>query len=199
MASVHFTSWSKQCRRLSTSNFIIRWITAVSMLMDFIIPWLTTRTVIYPCHWSALPALRYAMLSWSGNKTKVFIWKLPSLSWKRTDWIIRTTSIIRMTVVRSHPAALQLVPSYLPRLVLQTHIHSWWIPGTHYWRATNRGYIKTLLLQSSVTSSGQRTQRLPWSSAWKQHVLTMLFFWTIWPPRGRLSSVRSEALTQASR
>jgi hypothetical protein len=37
-ASVHFTSWRKQSRVSSTSNFIIRQITAVRMLMYFIIP-----------------------------------------------------------------------------------------------------------------------------------------------------------------
>jgi len=47
MASVHFTSCQKQSRGLSTSNSIIRQISAVSMLMDSIIPWLTTRMVIY--------------------------------------------------------------------------------------------------------------------------------------------------------
>jgi len=78
-------------------------------------------------------------------------------------------------------------------------MHSWWVPGTHYRRATNRGCITTLLLQSSVRSNRQRTQRLPSWSAWKQHVLTMLFVLIIWPPKGRLRSLRSEALTQTSR
>jgi len=77
-----------------------------------------TRTVIYPRHWSCSPALRCAMLSWSGKRTKAFIQKLPSQSWQRTDLIARTTSMIRMTVVRTHPAALQQVPSCQPRLVL---------------------------------------------------------------------------------
>ena len=47
--------------------------------------------------------------------------------------------------------------------MLQTHIHSWWIPGTHYQRATHRGCIKTLLLQSSVRSNRRRTNTC-WSN-----------------------------------
>jgi hypothetical protein len=54
-------------------------------------------------------ALRHTL--WSGKRTKVFIRKLPSQSSKRTDLIARTTSIITMTVVRMHPAALQWVAS----------------------------------------------------------------------------------------
>jgi len=191
-------SWRKQSRGVSTSNFIIRQITAVSMLMDCIIPWLPTRTVIYPHHWSWLPAPYYTMLSWSGKRTNVFLRKLPSRSWQRTDLIARTTSTTRTTVVRTHPAALQQVASCQPHLALQPRIHSWWIPGIHYRWATNRGCIQTLLLQSSVRSNRGRTQPLPRSSALKQWVLTMLLFLTIWPPRWRLRSLKSEALTQIS-
>jgi len=146
MARIHYTSWQNQSGGLSSSNFIIGRITAVSMLMDFIIPWLTTRMIIYPRHWSCLHALRCAMLAWRGNRTKAFIRKFPSQSWKRTNLIAQTTSTLRMLEVRLQPAVLQRVASCWPRLVLQTHIHSWWILGTHYRRATNRGCIKTLLL-----------------------------------------------------
>ena len=143
MASVHSSSKQKQSRGWSTSKFIIGRIPAVSMQVDFIIPWLTTRTVICPFYWSCLPAPACcAMLLWSGKRTKAFIRKLPSQSWLRTDLIVWTTSIIRMTVVRTHPAALQGVASCQPRLALQTHMHSSGIPGTHYRRATNRGCIK---------------------------------------------------------
>jgi len=176
MASIHFASWRKQFCGWSASNFIIGRITVVSMLMVFVIPWLTTGTVISPCHWSCLPAPHCAMHSWSGKRTKAFIWKLPSQSWKRTYLIAQTTSFTRMTVVRTHPAGLQRVASCQPRLALQTHMHSWWIPGTHYRRATNRGCITALLLQSTVRSNRQRTQCLLWWSEWKQPVLTMLFF-----------------------
>ena len=163
MASVHFTSWHKQSRFLSTSNFIIGRISAVSMLMDCIIPWLTTRTIIYPRHWSCLPAPRCTMLSWSSKRPKVFIWKLPRQSWKRKDLIPQSTSIIRMTVVRMHPAVLHWVTSFQPRLALETRIHSWWIPGKQYRRATNRGCITTLLRQSNVRSIMPRMQSLPCS------------------------------------
>ena len=138
--------------------------------MDFIILWSTTRMVIYSRYWSWLLAVRCAMLSGSGKRTKVFIWK-------RTNLIARTTSIRRMTMVRSHPAALQRVPSCWTRLGLETRIHSCWRPGTHNRRATNRGCITTLLVQSSIRSSRQRTKCLPWSSARKQRVLPILISW----------------------
>ena len=77
-----------------------------------------------PHHSSGLPAPHCAMLSWSGKRTKVFIRKRPRPSRKRTDLIARTTSTARIMVVRMHPAALQLVRSHLPRLVLQTRIYS---------------------------------------------------------------------------
>ena len=166
--------------------------------MDFNIPWLTTRVVIYPRHWSCLLAPHWAMLFRSGKGTKVVIRKIPSLSWRRTDMIAPTTSTSWMTVVRTPPAALQRVPGCYPRRALQTRIDSWWIPGTPYWRANKRGCIKTLLLQSSVRSHRQRTQCLQWSSAWMQCVLTIKFFLTIWPPQWPLRSLRSEALTQTS-
>jgi len=98
-----------------------------------------------------------------------------------------------------HPAVLQLVARCFPRLALQTPIHSWWIPWTHYRRATNRVCMKTLLLQSSDGSNRRRTQHLPRSSARKQCMLSMLYLLTILPPRWHLRSVRSEALTQISR
>jgi len=110
MASIYFTPWQTQSCCLSTSNFIIGWITVASMLMDSLIPWLTTRTVIYPRHWSCLPALHCAMLSWSGKWIKVFIRKLTSESWRWTELIAWTTSTSRMTVVRMHPPVLQSVP-----------------------------------------------------------------------------------------
>ena len=129
----------------------------------------------------------------------MFIQKLPSQSWKRPDLIAQTTSITITVVVRTHPAALQWGTSCLPHLVLLTHIHYWWIPGTHYRRASNRGCIKSFLLQSSVRSNMRRTQCLPWSPSWKQQVLTMLFILTIWPQMWHMRSLRSEALTQTSR
>jgi len=140
MASVHFGSLWKQSWGLSTSNFIMGQITTVGMMMQFIIPWFATWMVKHPRHWSCLPALHCTMLSWSGKKTKVFIWNLPSQSWKRTDLITQTTSSTRITVVRMHPAALQWVTSYSPCLALPTCIQSQWIPGKHYRRATNRGH-----------------------------------------------------------
>jgi len=194
MASFHFEFWWMQSWWLSTSNFIIGRITTVSMLRNFIIPSLMTRTVIYPHHWSCLPSLHGAMLSWSGKRTKAFIWELPSQSWKRTDLIAQTTWITGTTVVRTHPAALQRVAICQPRLALQTHTHSWGLVGTHYQRASNRGCIMTLLLQSSVRSNRRRTKCLPWWSGWKQCVLTMLFILNIWPPKWRLSSLRSKEL-----
>jgi len=111
MASVHFTSVGKQSGGISTSNFIIERITAVSIQMDFIIPWLTTMMVIYPCHWSCLPALGFTMRTWSGKRTTVCIWKLPSPSWNQLDLIARTTSTARIRVVGPCPAVLQRVAS----------------------------------------------------------------------------------------
>jgi len=171
---------------------------AVSRLMYFTIPWLTKRMVKYTCHWSCLPAARCAMLTWSGKRTQVFIRKLPSQSCKPPDLITQSTSTSRMTVVRSHPVSLQRVASCQPRLALETLIHSWWIPAIHYQTATNRGYLKTLLLQSSDRPNRQRTQRLPWSSAWMLHVLTMVFFFTVWPLKWCLRKLTSEAVTETS-
>jgi len=105
--SVRFTSWRNPSQGISTSTIIIRWIPAVSMLIDFIIPWLPTKTAIYPRHWSWVPAPCCAMLSWSGKRTKVFVWKLPSQSWKLADLIPQTTWIIRTMLVRTHPVVLQ--------------------------------------------------------------------------------------------
>jgi len=68
----------------------------------------------------------------------------------------------------------------------------------HYQRATNSGWIKILLLQSSVRSHRQRTQRLPWSSGWKQRGLTLQLFLTICSPMGRLRSLRLQSLTLIS-
>jgi len=109
MASAQFSSLGKHSWGLLTSHFVMRQITAVSMMMDFIIPWLMTRTVIYPHDWSCLPALHCAMLSRSGKGTKVLLWKLPRQSRMWTDLIARTTSTPRMKVVRIHPAALPQV------------------------------------------------------------------------------------------
>ena len=54
---------------------------------------------------------------------------------------------------------------------------------TNTWNTLLESYqqrvYKSLYLQSSVRSNRQRTQCLPVSSAWKQRVLTMLFFLTI--------------------
>jgi len=55
-------------------------------------------------------ALRHVFLEW--QRTLVFIRKLPSQSWKRTDLTARTTSISWMMVVRTHPAALQWVANW---------------------------------------------------------------------------------------
>ena len=86
MASIHSTSWRKQCRSFSTSSYIIGRITTVSLLMDIIIPWLTTRTVIYPRYRSCLPAQRCTMLPRSGQRTKGFIRKLPRKTWSGHTW-----------------------------------------------------------------------------------------------------------------
>jgi len=85
-----------------------------------------------------------------------------------------------------------------PRMALQTRIHSWWIPGTHYRRCISRGCITTLLPQSSVRSNSWRTQYQPWWSAWKQRLLTMLFFLTIWTPKLHFRNLGPEALTEIS-
>jgi len=122
MARVRFNFWLKQSRSLSTSNFIIWQITAVSMLKNFIIPWLTTRMVIYPCHRSCFPAPRWAMLSCCGKTIKAFISKIPSQSRKQTDLIARTTSIPRMTVVRPHPADSNVSPVVNAPCVPDTYI-----------------------------------------------------------------------------
>jgi len=58
---------------------------------------------------------------------------------------------------------------------------------------------RTLLLQSSVRSNRQRTKHLPCSSVWNHHMRTMQFFLTIWPPKWRLMSLRSEVLIQTTR
>jgi hypothetical protein len=71
-----------------------------------------------------------------------------------------------MIVARTHRTVWQQVASCYPPLVVQTGIYSWWILGTHNRRATNRGCIKTVMLQSSTRSNRWRTQCLPWSSAW---------------------------------
>jgi len=106
MACVDFTSWWKQSRGWSTLISIIGRITVVSMLIDVLIRWLMTGTVMYRHHWSCLPALHRAMLGWSGKRKKVFIQKLASQSWMRKDVIARATSWTRMMLVRSHPVAL---------------------------------------------------------------------------------------------
>jgi len=59
---------------------ITKRIMTLSMLMHLLIPWLTTRIVIYPRPWSCLPATHCAMLSWSGKRTKVFIPQFPRQS-----------------------------------------------------------------------------------------------------------------------
>jgi len=173
--------------------------TVVSVLIVYLILWLMTRTVIEPCHSSCLLAPCCPMLCRSRKRSKVFIQKLSSQRWMRTDLFARTSSTTRMTEVRTHPAAQHWVASCLPHLALQTRIHSWGIPGIHYPRATNRRCMKIIFLLSSVRSSGRRTRRLLWSSQWKQHMLMMLFFFPIWPPTWRLRSLRWESLTQASR
>ena len=78
-------------------------------------------------------------------------------------------------------------------------MHSWWIPGTRYRRASNRGCITTLLLPSSIRSNRRRTQHLPWGSVWKLCMLTVLFFMSILPQKWCLKTLRSEAQTQTSR
>jgi len=94
---------------------------------------------------------------------------------------------------------VQWVTKSLPHQAWQTPIQSWWIPGSHYWRATNRGCLKTLLLQSSVRSNRRRTQHLLSSSACKQHLMTMLLINTIWPPKLCLRNLRLVALICTSR
>jgi len=61
-----------------------------------------------------------------------------------------------------------------------------------------RVYNNTLAT-ASVRSNRRRIQRLPWWSAWKQRMLTMLFSLIIWQPKWRLRSLGPEALTQTSR
>ena len=87
-ASIHFTLCLKRSQGLAASHFIIRWITAVWMQMHFIIPWLMTMMVIYSCHWSCLPAAHCTILSWSGEKTNVFILKAsqPKLKTNSLDY-----------------------------------------------------------------------------------------------------------------
>jgi hypothetical protein len=165
MASIHNTSSQKQSNSFTTSNFIIRQITVVGMVMDFIILSLMATAVIYPHHWSSLPAPGCTMLAWSGQRTTVFIWRLRSHSCIWTHLIAQTTLTVSLMVVSMHPAVVQWVGSCSLHLELQTHIHSCWIPATHYLRATNRWCIKTLLLQSIFRSTRRRTQYLQWSLA----------------------------------
>jgi len=198
MASINIISWHNQSRGLSITIFVIRQITMEFILLDFIIPRLTTRMVIYPCHLSYLPAPHWAKLPCSGTLTQVFIWKLPSQGWTRTWLITQTTSTSAMIVVRMHLAALQWVASYNCHMALQTCIRSWWIPGTHISGATNRGCIHTLLLQSSIKSNRWRTHRLLWSSAGKQCMVTILFYLTVSTPKWQLRSLWSDALSQTS-
>jgi len=71
------------------------------------------------------------------------------------------------------------------------------------WNTLQESYqqrvYKNTLATVNVRSSRRRTQRLPWWSLWKQRVLTMLFFFIIWPPKWCLRSLRSEAPTQTFR
>jgi len=133
-----------------------------------------------------------------GQKKEVFIRTLPSQCWKWTDLIARTTSMTRMTVARMHPVRLRQVSRCQPHLAWQIHIQSWWISGTHTRSATNREWIITLLLYSRARSNRQRIQCLPRSPARKQHVLTMQFFFTMWPLGWHLRSPTLESIDQIS-
>jgi hypothetical protein len=92
MARIRVTSWRKQFRGLSTSKCIIAHITILSMLVEFIIPWLMPWTVIYPHHWSFFAAPCCATLSCSGKRIQVCIRKLPSHGLKWRNKMVRTTS-----------------------------------------------------------------------------------------------------------
>jgi hypothetical protein len=145
-----------------------------------------------------MPTPQRSMLSRSAKRPNVLIRKLQSESSKWTDLVARTTSTTRIMVLRTHPAALQQVASHYPCLVLETNIYCRCIPGTRYWNATNTGWIKILMLESSLKSDGRRTQCLLWLSAWKQRMFTRLFCLPLGPPKWLFRSLRFEALTQTS-
>jgi hypothetical protein len=152
MRSIHFTSSRKTLSGYATSNLTIGGIPAVCMLMDFIIPWLMTRMVIYPRNSSWLTGLLCVRLSCWGKWRKVLIRTVLSHSGKQTDLIIQTTWSTKTLVVTIHPAAPELVWSCYPLLAFQRPEHSGWIPGTHYRKVTNSQCFKTLLLLATVTS-----------------------------------------------
>ena len=141
-----------------------------------------SQAIIFIC-----TAFRHAPLEWQKNKGVHP--KIPNQWWKQTDLITRTTSTARMTVVRSYPVALWRVASCQPRLVLRTRTQSWWIPGTFHRRASSRRWITTLVSSSGIRSNRRRSQRLPWWSAWKQCLLTMLYFLTIRPLKRRMRNL----------
>ena len=129
------------------AKFNFRWIVMVTMLMDHIVQWFTSQTVIYHRLRSSSLVSRCAVGTWSGKWTMVLIQKLPSQCWKRIHLITHSTSTTRMTVVRTHSIVLQRVASCKLCWALKTDIHSFWIHTTHHYRATNRGWIEPLLLQ----------------------------------------------------
>jgi len=112
MAGVHCTSWRKQAWGISRSNFIIGRITAVAMLMDFIIPLLPTRTLIYRRDWLCFPELWFPVLSWSGKRKQVFIQRLSRHFGKRTESITPIPGITSMPGVRTDPTALRHYARY---------------------------------------------------------------------------------------
>jgi len=168
----------------------------VSRLLNFIFPWLTARTVIYHRHWSCLPAPRCAMHSWSGKRTKGFIRKIPSQSWKQTDLIARTTSIPRMIVVRIHPGAVRKMLTSLGVAETYTFLMNTWntLPESYQQRVYHNtlATVKRQIQQAENPNPGVEISV-------EAARVSMLFFLIIWPPKWGLRSLRSEALTQSSR
>jgi hypothetical protein len=69
-SSIHFTSWLKQSHSVCTTHFFIGKITAVRMLMDFILPRFDDKDVHIPSPLIMITstALRHALLEWQKNK-----------------------------------------------------------------------------------------------------------------------------------
>jgi len=143
MTRVQIASWLKWSLRFSILHYVIAHVIVVCQLLDFTIPSFMTWTVIYHRHRWGLPAAAWAMLKCSGKGITVFNRKVCGRSSKLNDLTTWTTAISSVMLVRSHVAVLQQVASGYPCLLLLTHIHSWWIPGLHYWRATKSRCIQT--------------------------------------------------------